>query len=293
MALESVQVKPPVVPPLTRQQHWYRLRFRKGGDLRLVSHIDLLHVFERMMRRAALPFAVTQGFHPKACLVFAQALALGVAGLAEVVDLELREPLPAAELLACLNRHAPPGLVFLDARALGRKGSVQVRRAFYRLPLPSGADIPVGQVAAADKNVCPTADLPARCAELLGRERCFVERLRPQRRFVNIRPYLCELHADADALTMVIWITPDGAARPEEVVKALGLGMLLDAGAVLERTHLELLDELPADQRWFPAIPRLTDAALTPDEVVVAADEPQRTAAAGEALVESPMSYET
>ena len=277
MALESVQVKPPITPQAARQQHWYRLRFRKAGNLRLVSHIDLMHVFERMMRRAALPFANTQGYHPKPCLVFAQALALGVAGLAEVVDLELREPLPEDELLERLNRHAPPGLVFLDARALGRKGSVQVRRAFYRLPLPA-----------------PDDDLPRRCAELLERDRCVAERLRPQRRFVNIRPYLCELHANADALTMVIWITPDGAARPEEVVKALGLGPLLDGGSVLERTHLELMDEQPADQRWLPTIPRLIDAEIPPDEVVVAAPaEPQRIAAADVALIESPMSFET
>ena len=277
MGSELLQAKPPAPAQTARPQHRYRLRFQKTGDLRLVSHIDLLHVFERLLRRAALPFASTQGFHPKPCLIFAQALALGVAGLDEVVDLTLAEPLPPEEVLVRLNRQAPAGLVFLEAKALTRKGSLQVRRAFYRLPLPT-----------------PDADLPRRCAALLARARCVAERLRPQRRLINIRPYLCTLEVDAGALIMTLWITPDGAARPEEVVKALGLGALLDAGAVLERTRLELMDDLPVDERWLPEIPRLVDAALDPSEVMAAADPaPQHPAGSSEPLIESPMSFET
>ena len=122
MGSELLQAKPPAPAQTARPQHRYRLRFQKTGDLRLVSHIDLLHVFERLLRRAALPFASTQGFHPKPCLIFAQALALGVAGLDEVVDLTLAEPLPPEEVLVRLNRQAPAGLVFLEAKALTRKG---------------------------------------------------------------------------------------------------------------------------------------------------------------------------
>ena len=68
-----------------------RLRFRKDGDLRLISHHDLLRTFERMLRRAAIPFHSTQGFNPKPRLVFALSLALGIIGHEEVVELELDE----------------------------------------------------------------------------------------------------------------------------------------------------------------------------------------------------------
>src|SRR6266478_5197236 len=67
----------------------YRIRFRKAGDLRLVSHHDLMNCFERMLRRAALPFHSTEGFNPRPRLVFALSLALGIAGREEVADLEL------------------------------------------------------------------------------------------------------------------------------------------------------------------------------------------------------------
>src|SRR5437868_12937696 len=65
----------------------FRVRFRKAGDLRLVSHHDLLHCVERMFRRAALPVSATQGFNPRPRVSFAQSLALGVIGLNEVLEL--------------------------------------------------------------------------------------------------------------------------------------------------------------------------------------------------------------
>jgi hypothetical protein len=89
--MESASTAPPAVAsPPTRSK--YRVRFRKAGDLRLVSHHDLMHCFERMFRRAKLPVPSTQGFNPRPRLWFAQSLALGVIGLNEVLELELNEP---------------------------------------------------------------------------------------------------------------------------------------------------------------------------------------------------------
>ncbi len=76
-----------------------RLRFAKRGDLRLVSHHDLLRCLERMLRRAQVPIAQTQGFNPRPKITFALALGLGIESLCEIVDLELAEPLEPAELL--------------------------------------------------------------------------------------------------------------------------------------------------------------------------------------------------
>src|SRR5262245_17008747 len=91
-----------------------RIRFRKGGDLRLVSHHDLMRAFERMLRRAALPFRSTSGFHPKPRLVFALSLPLGIVGCDEVAELELTEPVDPADIHARLAQQAPAGLEILS-----------------------------------------------------------------------------------------------------------------------------------------------------------------------------------
>src|SRR6202047_1078281 len=85
-------------PALITPRSKYRLRFRKDGDLRLVSHHDLMHVFERMLRRAELPIAHTQGFHPQPRMVFALSLALGIGGANEVLELELTGSLDPGQL---------------------------------------------------------------------------------------------------------------------------------------------------------------------------------------------------
>src|SRR5262245_50882994 len=87
-----------------------RIRFKKTGDLRLVSHHDLMRCFERMLRRAELPFHSSEGFNPRPRLVFALSLALGLAGTDEVAELELDDELPTEEIHRRLSRQAPAGL---------------------------------------------------------------------------------------------------------------------------------------------------------------------------------------
>src|SRR5258707_1039709 len=94
----------------------FRIRFRKVGDLRLLSHHDLMRTFERMLRRAALPFRSSQGFHPKPRIIFALSLPLAVIGLEEVAELELADCLAIEELHGRLNRQAPPRLVTVSLR---------------------------------------------------------------------------------------------------------------------------------------------------------------------------------
>src|SRR5438128_12031853 len=89
-----------------------RIRFRKGGDLRLLSHHDLMRCLERMLRRAALPFKSTAGFHPGPRVVFALSLPLGVLGRDEVVEIEFTRALDEDETLAALRSQAPAGLEF-------------------------------------------------------------------------------------------------------------------------------------------------------------------------------------
>src|SRR5262245_28393195 len=93
-------------------RHRLRIRFRKEDDLRLISHRDLLRTLERLFRRANLPLGMSEGFHPKPRMSFPSALAVGIAGTDEVMELELCQELTADEVRAALDPHMPPGLHF-------------------------------------------------------------------------------------------------------------------------------------------------------------------------------------
>src|SRR6516162_9516093 len=113
-----------------------RIRFRKAGNLRLVSHHDLMRTFERMLRRAGIPFHSTSGFNPKPRLVFALSLGLGIVGCREVVELELDQDVSEADLVDRLRQQAPAGLEILSARRIEPKVTAQVRRVTYRITIP-------------------------------------------------------------------------------------------------------------------------------------------------------------
>ena len=214
-----------------------RIRFRKAGDLRLVSHLDLMRAVERLLRRASVPFRSTAGFHPAPRVVFAQSLPLGVVGHAEVVEIEFIEPVEPDDLLARLRAHAPPGVEFLTAARIPVAAVARPRRAVYRLA--AGA----------------TPDLPARCSDFLAATEIWADRERPTPRQINIRPYVDSLAADGDAVVASVWLTQAGSARANEIGRALGLP---DDGAI-ERTELEVLDEVtPEEAARTPTIPPQT-----------------------------------
>jgi len=213
----------------------FRFRFAKTGTLRLLSHHDLMRCTERMLRRANLPFKSTAGFHPTPRIVFALSLPLGVEGLDEVVEMEFTRELDADEVLAELNEQAPSGLRFQRVAVVPLKTTAIPRRVVYRLPLPSER----------------VETAPARCAELMAEHKVWVERLRPNPKQLNIRPYLRALEVHENTLTLDLWVTQTGTARADELLKRLDLSDLLDAGAVIARTIVDVQDEAliadPAD----------------------------------------------
>jgi radical SAM-linked protein len=218
---------PPGVEP-TATATKLRLRFAKRGDLRLVSHHDLLRCVERTLRRAEIPMAHSQGFNPRPKIVFAQALALGIEGRREVVELDLAGPMGPSEALRRLRDAAPPGLAWLEAEAVppGRPARVEALR--YALEIP------------ADRRDAARAAL---ADFLAGTSRPYT-RHRPDRGrdiAIDLRPSVLDAGLDGPGtLRFRLKMTPGGAARPEEVIDALGLRDLLEGGAVLVRTEVEL-----------------------------------------------------
>src|SRR3954468_24465587 len=87
-----------------------RIRFRKQDDLRLISHRDLARTWERLFRRAGLNMAMSEGFHPKPKINFPSALAVGVVGADEVLEVDLEEERDPGELHALLTTQTPPGM---------------------------------------------------------------------------------------------------------------------------------------------------------------------------------------
>ncbi|GAA6616345.1 TIGR03960 family B12-binding radical SAM protein [Scytonema sp. NUACC26] len=96
----NVVISPPEIPkfagefvPNTTKTQRFRVWFGKLGNMALVSHLDLLRLFDRALRRAGLPISFTGGFHPHPRIAIASALSLGATSSGEIVDFDLTEPI--------------------------------------------------------------------------------------------------------------------------------------------------------------------------------------------------------
>ena len=109
--------RPPRPPEPVARTH-VRVRYAKGGRLVALSHLETMHSILRAVRRAALPMAYSQGYHPKPRVSFGPALPVGVESRCEYLDLELTGFQDAEEVGRRLGAALPPGLRLEEARPL-------------------------------------------------------------------------------------------------------------------------------------------------------------------------------
>lgn len=83
----------------------YRLWHRKLGSYSLLSQLELQNLLEKILRRAKLPLAFSQGFHPLPRISFGRALPVGLQSHAEWMALTLTRDLPPARIMEDMNKY--------------------------------------------------------------------------------------------------------------------------------------------------------------------------------------------
>ncbi|MSP63813.1 MAG: DUF2344 domain-containing protein, partial [Myxococcales bacterium] len=88
----------------------YRVRYTKLARAAYTSHLDTSRMLQRLLRRAELPVIYSRGFHPHPDLIFGPALGLGIAALAELVDVRLDGDPGEAAVLSRMRAASPEGI---------------------------------------------------------------------------------------------------------------------------------------------------------------------------------------
>jgi len=125
----------------------FRLRstFIERDRLAMLSHLEVAHALERTVRRAELPFAVSQGFSPHMKIAFGAALPVGVGSTCEVFDLQLREYVAAGKALEALQLASVPDLMVQECHYIENvapAASVAFPFSTYEVRF----DAPVGEI---------------------------------------------------------------------------------------------------------------------------------------------------
>jgi len=90
--------------------------FCKKGALRYISHLDIVRLFQRAIRRAALPVTLSQGFTPHYKIGFSNALKLGVESEGEQAVFAIDNWMDPGEFKTRINEKLPEGIKVLECK---------------------------------------------------------------------------------------------------------------------------------------------------------------------------------
>jgi radical SAM-linked protein len=196
-----------------------RITFSKTEAMRYTGHLDLHRAWERTFRRAGLPLAYSQGFHPQPRLNLACALPLGFTSECEVLDAWLNAALSIPEIQTDLARALPPGIHIIHIEEVDNNLpalQTQVQSADYRVTL-----------------LDPMPDLDAQMTRILAASA--IPRQRRGKSY-DLRPLIEAIQCLSDStegfpqLAMRLAARQSATGRPEEVLAEFGVG--IDAARV-------------------------------------------------------------
>lgn len=208
------------------------LRFAKGRQARFISHLDTMRLFQRALRRARIPVAYSQGFHPHPKLSFASALSVGMTSTGEYLELELQTdhsgfPGAQPDEIACSLNHVLPESfrILAYSRMSPRLKSL--------MSLVSAAQYVVYH------DEMSAQDWSQRAADLMQRDTIVVERkTKKGTRRLDLRPLIYQLRGLEPGVPYLCLTLAHGSkqtARPTEVLQMLELDPL---DCLIHRTSL-------------------------------------------------------
>jgi len=210
--------------------------FSRSSPLAYLSHLDLMRLFIRALRRSKLPVAYSEGFNPHPRLNLALPLPLGVTASNEPGEVSFSEDVLPERFLQTLGNQLPDGLQLLGAKELDQgvpSLAAIVSAALYRAELKS---------AAGCESTIKT--LQDALKKLLEREEILAPRSAKKKnkavKYINVRPFIIE--AELKNIT-------GGPAVLRLLLKAGSQGGISPA-FLLEQLALEINCEAYRANRW-------------------------------------------
>ncbi len=200
-----------------------RITFGKEEEIRYISHLDMMRLWKRALRRANVPLAYSKGFNPQPKISIAAPLPVGFTGEEEVMDVVLERPVSLTSLAKSVKKQMPPGITLKE-----------VREVYMALPSLQP------QVRFAEYTVFPLDDeeIESKIEALLAAGA--IPRERRGKKY-DLRPLIGDLRLEGKSLWMRLKHDAQGAGRPDEVLAALEIER---AGKAIHRTRLIFASQL-------------------------------------------------
>ena len=194
-----------------------RIRFGRGAEVKFISHLDIIRLWQRAFRRAGIELAYSEGFNPHPRISLAAPLALGVTSEAELMDAYIARFITPQSFITCVGEQLPPGIEIMQVfRMAPTLPSLQAQVRYAEYIVEVEVEGGVGYVKEAIDALLAKESLPWQHQRDTGP------------RNYDLRPLIDDLwlsncHSGVSAIGMRLRCDSHGSGRPEQVVKALGL----------------------------------------------------------------------
>ena len=192
--------------PVQQVKKKIRLQYTKLGLSRFFSHLDVVRIFDRGARRAKISLVYSQGYTPRPKLSFGPPLGVGIASLAEYLDVEA-EIGSMTDFQQKLNNALPAGMQILAQKTIFTKVpslSSSINRVVYETDL-DGQQISEEWIE-----------------EWLDRNEINYERtIKEETKTIDLRPYVRNLSLQDSRLICEMDSIEGRMARINEVLESL------------------------------------------------------------------------
>jgi len=193
-----------------------RIKFSRGSEIKFISHLDIIRLWQRAFKRAGIEIAYSTGFTPHPRIALAAPLALGVTSEAELMDIVCIRGVAPHYFVSAVNQQMPPGIKVEKVHPIAAELpslQSQVSQAEYQV----GIDTATGP-----------ENIGEAIAEMLAKDRIPWQHERDTGlRHYDLRPLIYELKVldwrpPKGVLGMLLRCDSNGSGRPEQVTAALG-----------------------------------------------------------------------
>ncbi len=183
-----------------------RIKYTRGEAVRFLSHLDMIQIFARALRRAQIHVAYTSGFNPHPKMAFGPPLPTGCKSNAEYLDMHYYSN-GDEYLCERLSSALPEGIDIIELKPMFNKQRSLtdiINRADYEI-------------------ITPLAMPSERVHDLLARTELTVQRSKDGEpaRLLDIRPYLADLSAAESMVRLTTRIDQGKTLRVSEVLSLL------------------------------------------------------------------------
>jgi len=193
-----------------------RVRFKREQEVKFISHLDLIRLWQRALHRAGIPLAYSEGFSPHPRISVAAPLPLGVTSEAELMDISLSQLVSPHFFTTALSQQLPPGIEILQVYQIAPNQpslQSQVRYVEYRVTVETEQE--AKDIKSAINRLLSAQQLPWQHQRDTG------TRSYDLRTLINDL-WLVDWHHPYCTIGMRLRCDSSGAGRPEQVTLALG-----------------------------------------------------------------------